>query len=188
MNLILKVSKMSINKKYNELVYKIGQLKEGITVNPKSFSLEYNEFKSIVDEIESDNLFNKGHWVLSGKYVFMGLTFQGRNFIENSDKKEYSKIERIEVANHTHINVGHDNIGNIVVGNNNTIISEFNQKFDDLVKSIKASNLQDKEVILKELNTYKNDETALKKFMGTLLSRGAEVASITSAIGALLSL
>ncbi|UCN00509.1 hypothetical protein LCX93_00915 [Sulfurimonas sp. SWIR-19] len=179
---------MNSNDKYNKLVYEIGQLKNGITVKPQAFSLEYNEFKSIIDEIERDNLFNEGRWALSEEYIFMGLTFKGRSFIESNDGKQYSKIEKIEVANHTHINVGHTNNGNIVIGNNNIINSEFNQKFDDLVKSVKESNLQDKENILKELDIYKNDETALKKFMGTLLSRGAEVASITSAIGTLLSL
>jgi hypothetical protein len=178
---------MTANDKYNRLVYEIGKLKDGTTVNPKDFDLEYNEFKSIADEIERDNLFNKGYWALSNEYIFMGLTFQGQNFIENNDGKQYSKIERVEVANHTHINVGQTNNGNIVVGNNNTINSEFNQKFDDLMQAIQESNLQDKESIVKELHAHKNNETALKQFVGTLLSRGAEVASIISAIGALLS-
>ena len=179
---------MTTDDKYNQLVYKIGQLKDGTTVNPKDFNLEYSEFKSIVDEIERDSLFNNGYWALSGEYIFMGLTYKGRSFIENNDGKQYSKIEKVEVANHTHINVGQTNNGNIIVGNNNTINSEFNQKFDNLVQAIQQSNLQDKENILRELNGCKNDETALKKFMGTLLGRGAEVASITSAIGVMLSL
>jgi len=187
MNYILGIT-MNSNDKYNKLVYKISQLQDGATVHPKDYSLDYNEFQSIIDEIEKDNLFNKGYWIVGEEYIFMGLTFQGRSFIESNDGKQYSKIERVEVANHTHINVGHTNNGNIVVGNNNTITSEFNQKFNGLVKSIQESNLQDKENILRELHIRKNDETALKQFMGTLLSRGAEVASITSAIGALLSL
>ena len=178
---------MTVNDKYNQLVYKIGQLKDGTHINPKDFSLEYSEFKSIIDEIERDNLFNEGSWAFNGEYIFMGLTFEGRNFIENNDGKQYSKIEKIEVANHTSINVSKDNNGNIVVGNNNVINSEFNQKFNKLVQAIKESNLQDKEDVLRELSTYKDNPTELKRFMVTLLSRGAEIASIISAIGALLS-
>ena len=179
---------MTSSDKYNKLVYEVGQLKSGENINPKDFGLNYDEFKSIIDEVERDNLFNDGHWLLSGGYIFMGLTFKGRSFIESNDGKQYSKIERVEVSNHTHINVGRDNTGNIVVGSNNEVKSEFNQKFDELVHSVKESNIEDKENILKELNANKNDETALKQIMGNLLSRGAEVASITSAIGALLSL
>ncbi len=178
---------MTANDKYNHLVYKISQQKVGSIIKPKDFNLEYSEFESIIDEIERDNLFKKGHWAISGEYIFMGLTFKGRNFIENNDGKQYSKIERVEVASHTHINVGKDNNGNIIIGNNNIATIEFNRKFDNLVQAILKSNLKDKEEILQELYTYKNDDIALKKIMGNLLSRGAEVASIASAIGALLS-
>ncbi len=178
---------MSVNDKYNKLVYEIEKLKNYSRIKAKNFSLENNEFQSIIDQIERDNLFNKGRLTLNEEYIFMGLTFQGQSFIENNDGKEYSKIERVEVENHTHINIGKNNNGNIVVGNDNSINSKFDQKFYDLLNAVKKSDLQDKENILEELNTHKNNEIALKQFMGTLLTRGEEVTSIIAAIGAITS-
>lgn len=83
---------MNSNNKYNMLVKEIANLKDK-DIYPKTFGMDYQEFKAIIDEIEKDGLFEKGYWLLDGSYMFIGLTFKGRSFIENNDKKEYHKIE-----------------------------------------------------------------------------------------------
>ena len=179
---------MTASDKYNQLVYKIGQLKDGTTINPKDFNLEYSEFKSIVDEIERDNLFNNGHWLLSGGYIFMGLTFKGRSFIESNDGKQYSKIEKTEINYNQNISVGGNNHGNIISGNNNTVTSEFNTKFNDLVEAVSNSDIQDKEIIVNELISKKDDEILLKKYLTSLLSRASELVTVVPFIGRLFGL
>jgi len=32
---------------------------------------------------------------MDGFYIFMGLTFRDKNLLQNNDKKQYSKIEKI---------------------------------------------------------------------------------------------
>jgi len=157
-------------------------------IKPESFGLDYQEFKAIINEIEYDGLFEKGYWALQGFYIFTGLTFKGRNFMENNDKKQYHKIEKTEVNYHHNVNVGGNNNGNIVSGSNNIIHSEFNQRFNDLLNAVTNSDIQDKDIIINELNKNIDNQVSLNKYIGTLLTRGAEVASITSAIGSLLSL
>lgn len=178
---------MTSNDKYNMLVLGIsGSQKREIY--PETYNLEYQEFKAIIDEIEYDGLFERGYWALGGFYIFTGLTFKGRSFLENNDRKEYHKIEKTEVNYNNSINIGGNNSGNIITGNNNTINSEFDKRFLELLNAISKSNLQDKENIINELNIKKSDEVALKQFLGNLLTRGAEVSSIVSAIGSLISL
>ena len=156
-------------------------------IYPKTFRMDNQEFKAIIDEIEKDGLFEKGYRLLDGSYIFTGLTFKGRNFIENNDKKEYHKIEKTEINYHHNISVGGDNNGNIISGNN-IISSEFDKKFHELITAINNSNIQDKQLILEELNNNKNNEISFKKSLGTVITKGAEVASIVSAAIALLSL
>ena len=107
---------------------------------------------------------------------------------ENNDKKEYHKIEKTEINYHHNISVGGNNNGNIITGNNNIINSEFDKKFHELITAINNSNIQDKQLILEELNKNKNDGISFKKSLGTIITKGAEVASIVSAAIALLSL
>lgn len=177
---------MNSNDKYNMLVKEIANSKDK-NIYPKTFGMDYQEFKAIIDEIEKDGLFEKGRWALSGFYIFNSLTFKGRSFIENNDKKEYHKIEKTEINYHHNISVGGDNNGNIISGNN-IISSEFDKKFHELITAINNSNIQDKQLILEELNNNKNNEISFKKSLGTVITKGAEVASIVSAAIALLSL
>ena len=178
---------MNSNEKYNSVINIIAQKKEGTTIKADEFKLNSSEFMNIIQEIENDNLFNKGYRLLDGGYVFMGLTFKGQNFIENSDKKEYLKIQRTEITNHVH--VGGNNSGNIVLGDGNYIgNSEFETKFSELISLINASQLQDKNIIIKELNSRKNNKESLQQYVGKFLTRGAEVGSMLSAITGLLSL
>ena len=178
---------MNTNDKYNILVREIATSKSE-NIYPKTFGLDFQEFKAIIDEIERDGLFEKGWWALGGFYIFNSLTFNGRSFLENNDKKKYRKIEKTEVNYHNNISVGGDNHGSIITGNNNTVVSEFDTKFNNLVEAIGSSNIQDKELIIQELNNSKNDEKSFKKSLGTVLTKGAEFGSIVSAVSALLSL
>ena len=116
----------------------------------------------------------------------MGLTFDGRNFIENNDSKEYHKIEKTEIHNSINIETNH---GIAVAGNNNTINnSEFTRKFIQLIQEIENSSIGNKAKIIQELNEKKEDMVALRSYLGTLLTRGAEVATLVPVIGALFGL
>ena len=72
-----------------------------------------------------------------------------------------------------------DNSGNMQVGNNNTMnISEFNQKFTQLIQEIENSSIGNKSQIIQELNEKKEDKTTLQSSLGSLLTRGAELATL----------
>lgn len=177
---------MKANNKYNNLVYTIGTSKEaGDTIKKEDFNLGTNEFNSLIKKIELDGLFNDGYWPLKGGYMYMGLTFDGQNFIDNNDKKEYSKIEKTEINYNHSINVGGDNHGNIISGNDNTINSEFNKNFDNLINEIQKSNLDNKQIIIQELNNKKDNKKSFKDYLLSLLQLGVKT-SISTLIGSLL--
>jgi hypothetical protein len=174
-----------MNEKYNIVLQGLSNI-NGDCTYASVFSLEYDEYKSIVDALEYDGLMNRGEWCMSGGYHPMGLTFEGRNFIENNDSKEYHKIEKTEIYNSIKIETNH---GIAVAGNDNTInSSEFNQKFTQLIYEIENSSIGNKAQIIQELNEKKDDKTALQSSLGTLLTRGAEVATLIPVIGALLGM
>lgn len=82
-----------------------------------------------------------------------------------------------------------DNKGNMQVGNDNIMNnSELNQKFTQLIQEIENSSIGDKTEIIQKLNEKKDDKTALQVFLGTLLTRGAEIATLTPAIVDLLGI
>lgn len=70
----------------------------------------------------------------------------------------------------TVISIGWDNNDNAITGNNNnnnnTIIYKFDKNFNKLINSINDSNLQNKDMILKELNDKKNNKVSLKQYLG----------------------
>ncbi len=176
----------SMNEKYNLVLHGFTDIKKDSCTDASVFNLEYDEYKSIIDELEYDGLINSGEWCVSGGYHTMGLTFKGKNFIENNDSKEYHKIEKTEINNHLSINTNH---GTAVVGNNNIVNnSEFNQQFTQLVQEIQNSNIDNKNQIIHDLNKHKEDKVTLQSYLGTLLARGAEVAILVSTIGALLGM
>ena len=81
------------------------------------------------------------------------------------------------------------NHGIAISGNNNTVInSEFEEKFTQLVQNIQQTNLKDKSQIINQLNEYKNDNVNLQGYLGQILTRGAEVATLVPAIVTLLGL
>ena len=178
---------MNLNYKYNMLVKEIANSKDK-NIYPKTFRMDNQEFKAIIDEIEKDGLFEKGYRLLDGRYIFTGLTFKGRNFIENNDKKEYHKIEKTEISYYHNVSVGGNNHGNIITGDKNIINSEFDKKFHELITAINNSNIQDKQLIIEELNNNKNDAISFKKSLGTVITKGVEFASIVSTAVTLLSL
>jgi hypothetical protein len=173
----------SMNEKYNLVINKIENINK-FPVEAIHFELNNKEFEEIIKQLEYDGLIEQGDWVLPKGYIFRGLTFQGRNFIEHNDSKEYHKIEKTEIYNN--LNIG-ENHGTAVVGNNNIINnSEFNQKFTQLINEIKNSNIGDKSKIIQDLNENKENKDTLQKLLGTLLTRGTEVATIVSSVGVLL--
>ena len=177
----------SMNEKYGLVIRGLNDIKGDCTY-ASVFDLEYDEYKSIIDALEYDGLINRGEWCLSGGYHPMGLTFDGRNFIENNDRKEYHKIEKTEIYNNNNLNI-ENNHGLAVVGNNNIINnSEFNHKFTQLIQEIESTSIENKASILQELNEKKDDKIALQSYLGILLTRGAEVATVVPVIGSLLAL
>ena len=176
----------SMNEKYNLVINNIEKV-DKFPIEASDFNLENKEFEGIIKQLEYDGLIERGKWALSPEgYIFLGLTFDGRNFIENNDSKEYHKIEKTEVHNSVNIENNH---GIAVAGNNNTINnSEFNQKFTQLTQEIENSNIENKNKIIHELNEHKEDKVALQSYLGMLLTRGAEVATVVPAIGTLLGM
>ena len=175
----------SMNEKYNLVLHGLTSIK-GECTKASVFDLEYDEYESIITALENDGLINEGEWCISGGYHPKGLTFDGRNFIENNDSKEYHKIEKTEIYNNLSIETNH---GVAVAGNNNIVNnSEFNQKFTQLIQEIQNSNIENKTKIIQELNEKKEDKEALQTVLGTLLTKGAEVATIYPSIVSFLSM
>lgn len=177
----------SIEDQYNELIYSLAKLKNTI-IEAHEFNLTVSDFKSLIDEMERNGLINAGKWLFGSQYSFRGLTFQGTSFIQNQDKKQYSKNEKTEIYNHYNVNVGGDNNGQIAIGNNNSFSSEFDKRFMDLIQGIQASQLVDKDMIIAQLKNSKSNKVELQALLGHLLTRSAEVASVVSMITGLLPL
>lgn len=177
-----------IEEKYNEIMDFLGKQKITSHIYPKDFNLAHHEFESLINEMEKEDHLNKGHWVLDGFYIFMGLTFKGRNFLQNNDKKQYSKIEKIEVIYNNSLNIHGNNYGNAVSGNGNTIQSPLDQKLIELIEAISKSQLSDKEQIIAELQHSKNNKVSIQQTLGKLLTRSSEVSTLISMITGVLTL
>ncbi|AFL67749.1 hypothetical protein [Sulfurospirillum barnesii] len=177
----------AIEAKYNEIMDFLGKQKAGSDIYPEEFELEYDEFKILIEKIENDGLIKKGSWYLTDKlYTFRGLTFDGRNFLQNNDKKQYSKIERTEVTYNNVLNIHGNNYGNAVNGNGNTIQSPLDQKLLELIEAINKSHLSDKEQII--LKLQHSDKVGIQQTLGELLTRSSEVSSLVSMITGVLTL
>ncbi len=179
----------AIEAKYNEIMVFLGKQKKGQSIDPQDFNLEFNEFKSIINEIERDGNINKGYWFQDNySYIFWGLTSPGTSFLENNDKKQYSKIEKTEIIYNNNLTINGDNYGNTVNGNGNTIQSPLDQKLMELIEAISKSQLSDKEQIIDELQHSKKDKVEIQQTLGKLLTRGAEASSLVSMITGILTL
>ena len=86
------------------------------------------------------------------------------------------------------INIHGDNQGIAVSGNENKNIinKEFDKKFVELIDIIETSKMEDKNKIIENLKSKKEDKNELQTYLGTLLTRGAEVATLTPIIASLL--
>lgn len=82
-----------IEAKQNEIIDYLGKQKVHSEIYPSDFKIEYDEFKSHINKMEDMEYINKGRWFQSDNlYIFNGLTFDGRSFLQNND----SKIEKKE--------------------------------------------------------------------------------------------
>lgn len=89
------------------------------------------------------------------------------------------------------VNIHGNNQGVAVSGNENNsniLDVEFDKKIIDLITAIEASSIQDKKQLIKDLNNKKNNKSELQSYLGTLLTRGAEVTTLTPVIVSLLGL
>lgn len=178
----------AIEAKYNEIMDFLGKQKKSEYIYPQDFNLECGEFKSIINEMEEDGNIEKSSWAFGYGYYFKRLTYQGTSFLENNDKKQYSKIEKTEITYNNNINIHGNNYGNAVRGNGNTIQSPLDQKLIELIDAISKSQLSDKEQIIAELQHSKESKVSIQQTLGKLLTRGAEVSSLVSMITGILAL
>ncbi len=117
--------------------------------------------------------------------IIIGLTEKGSDFLSNKEKGE---IMQTEINHNYHMNINENN-GIAVIGNENTIInSKFEENFTQLIQAISQTEIENKNQIIQQLNEYKNDKPKLHNYLGQLLTRGAEVATLVPIIGALLGL
>jgi hypothetical protein len=95
--------------------------------------------------------------------------------------------QAVQSITYQNINIGRDNNGMAISGNQNNIVnSKFEEKFDKLIQTILESNMADKNQMIKNLNENKNNKVELQKYLGVLLSRGAEITTLAPVIGSLL--
>ena len=175
--------------KYNEIMIFLGERKNIKSIEPKDFNIESKDFKNIISEMEKDGNIEKGYWFIDNPcYAFRGLTYKGTSFLQNNDKKQYSKIEKTEVTCNNNVNINGNNYGNAMSGNSNTIQSPLDQKIIELIDTISKSQLSDKEQIIEELQHSKKDKVGIQQTLGKLLTRGAEVSSLVSMITGILTL
>ena len=122
----------TLEEKYNMLVSEIPKTRIMGDVIGSTYGLDDKEFEQIVKEIERDGLFEYSEWGIGGIYFFKGLTYKGESFLQHSDKKEYSKIEKTEINYGNTINISGDNHGIAISGDENIILnSEFEKKFSN---------------------------------------------------------
>jgi len=95
--------------------------------------------------------------------------------------------QAIQNITYQNIHIAGDNNGMAISGNQNNIVnSEFEMNFNKLIQTIMETNLDDKSQIIENLNKNKNNKIELQKYLGTLLSRSAEIVTLAPIIGSLL--
>ena len=78
---------INIEDKLNEFLLKLSNEKKNIDIKPEKFLLNSEEFNLLTKELESRNLI-KGQRLISGEYLFQGLTFEGIKYLEKVNNKE----------------------------------------------------------------------------------------------------
>lgn len=124
------------------------------------------------------------------------LKLEEDNILGNDDlsfsedeKKAAQHIYNIENFHGVMGNV--DKVGNMSTGANTTNIyneNNINNEIDKLINEIKQLRLTDQKEVIRDLEASKDNPEKAKAVLGGLLSRGAEVASIGSAIIGILGL
>ncbi len=125
----------------------------------------------------------EGKQAIVDMVIIFKLFEKGHDFIMNEGDKINKKIE---ITNNIVNN--RDNHGIISIGNENMISTEFNQKFSQLIEAIRVSNIENKNQIIEDLNTHKEDKVVLQEYLGKLLTRSAEVVTLAPIINTLLGL
>ncbi len=75
--------KRSMQQKYDDTFTYLLNTQKGFSITAKDCLFDnYEDFKTIIDELEKNDMINKGTWTLSGDYFFSGLTFQGTATLE----------------------------------------------------------------------------------------------------------
>lgn len=136
------------------------------------------------------------------KTQIFGITEQVRNLllewtlkleddgILGNDDLIFTEKEK-EAAQSIHVQNFHGVLGNIhklgimSTGENSTNIyneNNINNEIDKLITEIKKLNLKDEEQIISNLEASREDTEKTKTILGSLLSRGSEVSSISSTI------
>ncbi len=114
--------------------------------------------------------------------IILEITEKGSNFLSGNEQTN-TKTE----ITHNNYNMNiHENNGVASVGNNIIINAKFEEKFTQLIQLIEQTNIEDKSEIVLKLNELKDDKAGLQKYLGMLLSRGAEAVTLGTAIGELL--
>jgi len=89
------------------------------------------------------------------------------------------------------VNIHGDNKGIAVSGNKNNSTmedTEFSKNFTQLINLVQELDISDKKQVLQSLNDKKDNKIELQTYLGTLLTRGAEVTTLVPVVGALLGL
>jgi len=122
----------------------------------------------------------EGKQAIVDMVIIFELFEKGHDFIMSEGDKINKKIE---INNNIVIN--RDNHGIISIGNENMISTEFNQKFSQLIEAIRVSNIENKNQIIEDLNIHKEDKVVLQEYLGKLLTRSVEFATLAPIISTL---
>lgn len=108
-----------------------------------------------------------------------------------TDKEKEMAKKTIHIEHFNGVMGDLSKIGNLSIGDNSSNIYTENNiinEIDKLISEIKKLNLHDQDQIITDLEASKNNKEKTISILGTLLSRGADVASISSTIITLLGL
>lgn len=104
---------------------------------------------------------------------------------------EKESAKNIHIENFNGLMGDVNKLGNMSTGTNTTNIyneNNISNEIDNLITEIKKIGLQNQEQVIIDLEASKKDNEKAKSILGGLLTRGAEVASISSTIISILSL
>jgi hypothetical protein len=149
------------------------------------------DIRLVVIESEAYRILKKIRTVL----LEWTLKLEEDNILGNDDlifsEKEKEAAKSIHIENFNGVMGNVDNVSNMSTGANSTNVyneNNISNEIDKLITEVEKLGLQNQEQIIIDLENSKNDSEKAKSVLGSLLGRGAEVASISSAIIGTLSL